>query len=205
VTARVIVLAGPSGAGKTRFANRLGLPILRLDDFYKNGDDPSVRRILTGPNTGMVDWDHPDSWHGKQALIAVLSLCGKGYAEVPYYDIGHDSRSGSHRVELDGASLFVAEGIFAHEIALTLREAGVVAGAFCITQSPTRVFWRRLWRDVRENRKPLPVLISRGRALKRAQPLLVADAVRKGCAAASPREAMVAIRPMLAMAAVPKR
>ena len=37
VHARVIVLAGPSGAGKSRLAERLGLPVLRLDDFYKDG------------------------------------------------------------------------------------------------------------------------------------------------------------------------
>ena len=37
VRARMIVLAGPSGAGKSRLAERLGLPVLRLDDFYKNG------------------------------------------------------------------------------------------------------------------------------------------------------------------------
>ena len=41
--ASVIVLAGPSGAGKSRLAERIGLPVLRLDDFYKSGDDPTLR------------------------------------------------------------------------------------------------------------------------------------------------------------------
>ena len=41
---RVIVLAGPSGAGKSRLAERLGLPVLRLDDFYKSGGDPTLPR-----------------------------------------------------------------------------------------------------------------------------------------------------------------
>ena len=60
--ARVIVLAGPSGSGKSRLAARLGLPVLRLDDFYKDGDDPTLPRIEHGANAGMVDWDHPASW-----------------------------------------------------------------------------------------------------------------------------------------------
>ncbi|MCW2867158.1 MAG: uridine kinase, partial [Marmoricola sp.] len=42
---RVIVLAGPSGAGKSRLAHRLGLPEVRLDDFYKPGDDPTLPRL----------------------------------------------------------------------------------------------------------------------------------------------------------------
>ena len=48
----MVVLAGPSGAGKSRLAERLGLPVLRLDDFYKDGDDPSLPRITTGANAG---------------------------------------------------------------------------------------------------------------------------------------------------------
>ena len=54
--ARVIVLAGPSGAGKSRLAERLRLPVLRLDDFYKNGGDPTLPRIAAGANAGLVDW-----------------------------------------------------------------------------------------------------------------------------------------------------
>src|SRR6476659_4078292 len=62
VRARVIVLAGPSGAGKSRLAARVGLPGLRLDDFYKSGGDPTLPRITEGANAGMVDWDDPESW-----------------------------------------------------------------------------------------------------------------------------------------------
>ena len=40
--ARVILLAGPSGSGKSSLAARAGLPVLALDDFYKDGDDPSL-------------------------------------------------------------------------------------------------------------------------------------------------------------------
>jgi len=42
VVSRVVVLAGPSGIGKSRLAALSGLPVLRLDDFYRSGDDPAL-------------------------------------------------------------------------------------------------------------------------------------------------------------------
>ena len=82
--ARVIVLAGPSGAGKSRLSRRLGLPVLRLDDFYKDGRDPTLPRIAEGPNHGLVDWDHPDSWL-HDVLVEVLDQGVAGYARA---DVG---------------------------------------------------------------------------------------------------------------------
>ena len=99
-TAQVVVLAGPSGAGKSRLAERLGLPVLRLDDFYKDGDDPSLPRITHGANAGLVDWDHPDSWHEADALAALRELCATGRTEVPVYEIARNGRCGTHTVEL---------------------------------------------------------------------------------------------------------
>ena len=96
----MIVLAGPSGAGKSRLAERLGLPVLRLDDFYKNGGDPTLPRIAAGANAGLVDWDHPDSWLLDDALAAIERLCRDGRAEVPVYDIAQDGRCGSQVLDL---------------------------------------------------------------------------------------------------------
>ena len=60
---RVVILAGPSGSGKTRLAGRLhaehGWPVVRLDDFYRDEDDPAMPRQEA---LAMIDWDHPDSW-----------------------------------------------------------------------------------------------------------------------------------------------
>src|SRR4051794_21286198 len=95
VPSRVIVLAGPSGAGKSRLAERLGLPVLRLDDFYKDGDDPGLPTITTGANAGLVDWDHPDSWLLDDALAALTELCHEGRTDVPIYEIAQNGRCGS--------------------------------------------------------------------------------------------------------------
>ncbi|TQL70116.1 uridine kinase [Nocardioides albertanoniae] len=197
--AQVIVLAGPSGAGKSRLAERLGLPILRLDDFYKDGSDPSLPRIVDGPNAGMVDWDHPRSWHPEDAVEAITSLCRTGTAEVPVYDIAHDGRTGWQTLSLGDSKFFVAEGIFAQDIVADCRELGLLAEAYCVTQSAWTTFWRRLARDLRERRKPPFVLVRRGLALKRAQPQVVADAATKGCIAVYPKHGYVAIDELIGL------
>ena len=75
---RVIVLAGPSGAGKSRLAERLGLPVLRLDDFYRDLDAPGLPLVTEGANAGMVDWDDPRSWDHDAAVAALEELCRTG-------------------------------------------------------------------------------------------------------------------------------
>jgi len=193
-TAQVVVLAGPSGAGKSRLAERLGLPVLRLDDFYKDGDDPSLPRITTGANAGLVDWDHPDSWHEADALAALRALCATGRCEVPIYEIARNGRCGSRVVDLGGSGRFVAEGIFAPEVVATCREEGMLAAAYCITQHPLVTFWRRLTRDLRERRKPPLVLLRRGWALMRDQRRVIAGAAASGCSVVTPHEALERIR-----------
>ncbi|MEP9384073.1 hypothetical protein [Nocardioides sp. KR10-350] len=209
--AQVIVLAGPSGSGKSRLSERLGLPVLRLDDFYKDGGDPTlplitagspsrrlVPRLLRTSNAGLVDWDHPDSWLPEDALKALASLCETGVADVPVYDIAGDGRTGWQRLDLDGHRLFVAEGVFAQDIVAGCRKAGQLAAAYCVTQHPLVTFWRRLTRDLRERRKPPLVLLRRGLALMQAQPAVVADAVAKGCTVATPEQAYAGVRRLLA-------
>src|SRR4051812_45913047 len=190
--ARVIVLAGPSGAGKSRLAERIGLPVLRLDDFYKSGGDPTLPRITHGANAGLVDWDDPASWLLEDAMAALVELCRSGRAEVPVYDIAHDGRCGWQSLDLGGRELFVAEGIFAQEVVGPCREAGLLAAAYCVRQPPLKTFWRRLTRDLREHRKPPLVLVRRGLALLRDQRRVVAHAVERGCEPVTPEQAYAA-------------
>lgn len=198
LVARVVVLAGPSGAGKSRVAELCGLPVLRLDDFYKDGDDPTLPRIATGGNAGVVDWDDPASWHLDQALAAVVALCRAGCAEVPVYELAADGRTGSRVLDLGGATTFVAEGIFATEVVRALTGpdpdlAGVLAAAYCVRRHPVVTFWRRLVRDLRERRKPPPVLVRRGLALMRQQRSVVDAAVAAGCTPLTGDQALTAL------------
>jgi len=189
----VIVLAGPSGAGKSRLAERLGLPLLRLDDFYRDGDDPALPRIAAGANAGLVDWDDPRAWSLAEAVAAMVRLCEEGSADVPVYSIAGNARTGSQHLELPSGQHLVAEGIFAPEVVAPLADRGLLAAAYCIRQHPLVTFWRRLTRDLRERRKPPLVLLRRGVALMRAQQAVVAHAVARGCTPATSDEAYAAL------------
>lgn len=189
MSARVIVLAGPSGAGKSHLAARLGLPIVRLDDFYREGDDPALPTIPLAGGEPIVDWDDPRSWDRAAAVAAIEALCRTGRTQVPAYDIARSRRSGLHELRLDGAALVVAEGIFAQEIVAECRARGVLAAAYCVTQRPLLTFARRLTRDLSERRKPPLVLVRRGLHLMRRQRAIVASAERAGCVVVSPHEA----------------
>jgi uridine kinase len=196
-SARVVVLAGPSGVGKSRLAAHTGLPVLRLDDFYRSGDDPGLPRIAHGANAGLVDWDHPGSWHHDEAVRAICELAATGRTVAPIYDIARNGPSGSHEVDLVGHELFVAEGIFAQEVVQACRAHGVLAAALCLRQQPLVTFWRRLTRDLREHRKPPLVLIRRGWALMRAQGRVISDAEARGCEVVSVDEALRRIRTLV--------
>ncbi len=134
--AQVVVVAGPSGSGKSvlcgRLSRSLRLPVVNLDDFYKNGDDPNLPRVDLPGGRAIVDWDDPASWSCEDAVAALDALCRTGRADVPVYDIAHDGRVGHRVVTLDGAAYVLAEGIFADAIVGPCRERGLVAAAVCV-------------------------------------------------------------------------
>ena len=195
--AQVIVLAGPSGAGKSRLAERVGLPVLGLDDFYKDESDPSLPRITERANHGIVDWDDPASWLPQDAVTAIEELCATGRTTVPTYDIARSVRTGMHELVLADSDLFVAEGIFAQEIVAECLGRGLLARAYCVRQHPMVTFWRRLTRDLREHRKPPLVALRRGLALMRDQRRVVDRAVGLGCQPATAEEALASIRALM--------
>lgn len=174
--ARVVVLAGPSGCGKTRLAERAGVPIVALDDFYRDGDDP--RMPMVG---GHADWEDPASWDAEAAVAALGELCRTGRAEVPTYSIAADARVGSRPVTLDGSPIVVAEGIFAAEVVGPLAAEGLLADALLLRSPSLVTFWRRLVRDHREGRKPPLVLVRQGLAKLRDERKVVTRQADLGC------------------------
>ncbi len=174
-----MLLAGPSGSGKSTLAAHLGWPVLRLDDYYREGDDP----LLPRDEHGRADWDAIGSWNADDALAAVVALATCGEVQAPVYEIGADRRVGQHTVRLGDAPAFIAEGLFADVLVAGARRAGVLADAVVLTPSAPVTFARRFVRDVREARKPVPFLLRRGLRLMREQPAVV-----RRCAAAGMRQ-----------------
>jgi uridine kinase len=172
-----VLLCGPSGSGKSLVAARSGLPVLRLDDFYKEGDDPTLP-VVDGSVD--IDWDHPLSWDADIALAAIARLCASGSTSVPVYDISLSARTGEETLHIGRTPLFVAEGIFAADIVERCRELGLLADALCLTRGPVTTFRRRFLRDLREGRKSVPFLLRRGWRLMRAERSIVARQVSLG-------------------------
>jgi uridine kinase len=188
-TARVVVLAGPSGAGKSRLAARLqgahGWPIVRLDDFYRDEDDPAMPR---SEELGIVDWDHPDSWNRDAAVAALAALVETGEVQTPVYDIARSRAVDTTTVRVAPHDLILAEGIFAAEIIADLRERGLLAGAYCVHHHRLVTFVWRLLRDLSEHRKPPWTLVRRGLALMRDEPRVVARQEALGAASARAKD-----------------
>ena len=190
--ARVVVLAGPSGSGKSRLAERLhdthGWPIVRLDDFYRDQDDPANPRSA---ELGIVDWDHPDSWNLDAAVASLCELVETGSTRTPVYDISRSRAVSTTTVTARPQHLVLAEGIFAAEVVASLRSAGVLHSAWCIHHRPVVTFVRRLARDLKERRKSPTVLVRRGLALMRAEPEVIRRQVELGAEAARAKDVEV--------------
>lgn len=171
IPTRVVLLCGPSGSGKSLLAADSGLPVLRLDDFYKEGTDPTLPQV---EGSADIDWDHPLSWDADTAVAAIEELCRTGRTTIPVYDISLSARTGTESLRIERTPLFIAEGIFAAEIVGRCRELGVLADALCLSRGPVTTFRRRFLRDLKEGRKSVPFLLRRGWRLMRAERSIVA-------------------------------
>ncbi|WP_439656387.1 uridine kinase family protein [Lentzea sp. HUAS TT2] len=182
---RAVLLAGPSGSGKSTLAAHLGWPVLRLDDFYRDGDDP----LLPRDEHGRADWDDVGSWNADKALQAIVELSNTGRTDAPVYSISEDRAVGTQTIELGDAPAFIAEGLFADLLVQGAKDAGVLRDAIVLAPSPPVTFVRRFARDVAEARKPVPTLVRRGLRLMREQPQVVRRCVSAGMRRTTPAKA----------------
>jgi uridine kinase len=196
---RVVLLAGPSGSGKSHLALSSGLPVIALDDFYRDGDDPVLPRHR---ELDIVDWDHPDAWNAARAIDTLAAICADGSADVPVYDIAHDRAVRTVRFSVGASPVFVAEGLFAGDIAPICRDREILADAIVVQRKPWKNLVRRLVRDLAERRKPPLTLIRRGLALWRAERSVLRRQVALGC---RPLNAAEVRRALAALAVEPQR
>jgi uridine kinase len=166
--APLILLGGASGAGKSYLAARYGRPHVELDSFYREISEHTPDSPLPLTPYGEVDWDHVGTWNRAAAVDALLALLETGRADVPNYSISTSSYSGFHTVALADGPV-VAEGVFSDAVLTPLLARGVAVEALFIDVAPLATAVRRLVRDVRERRKPLPFLLKRGWALFRSE------------------------------------
>ncbi len=122
--ARVILLTGATRPQRLRVARWGGVPVVGLDDFFKDLDDPTLPRV-----DGVAHWTSPSAWYPADALFALVRLSYDRSAELPDYDAVACRRTGTRRVELGDATAYVAEGSLAGELAGACRDYGILADA----------------------------------------------------------------------------
>lgn len=195
MTSRTLLLvAGPSGSGKSRLCRVGGadgsIACLSLDEFYHDVDHPGMPMTTLG----IPDWDHPGSWDGELAVATLGRLLADGVAEIPTYDISLSRRVGTRTLDVRGATVLLAEGIFAPEALAACRAAGLGVEAIWLDRRRPANFSRRLARDLREKRKRPSVLLRRGLALYRAEPALRRRALAAGFRPLTMRRALARVR-----------
>ncbi len=176
-----MLIAGPSGSGKSRLTLASGLPQVRLDDFYHDADHPGLPQTL-----GIPDWDDPATWDGDAAIAALAELLDTGRTRTPDYSIPLSRKVGEKELVIpDHAHVVLAEGIFAIQALPLARAAGIEASGIYLDRPGAQVAYFRFKRDLKQHRKPPWVLVRRGLALWQAQGELKLKALANGFEAVS--------------------
>jgi uridine kinase len=143
----LLLLTGASGAGKScACALVRRAVVVSADDYYLEEGDG---RIPT--RRGRPDWNRPQSldW---AALRRDVNLIRRGEAiPVPVYDMRTSRRAPRPRTVTPGdARAVLVEGIFS----FSLEDHRSPATKILLDCPRSVLFWRRIRRDVREERRP---------------------------------------------------
>lgn len=187
--AQVILLTGPSGSGKTSLLRRVGAHRLRLDDFYRDGDEPGMP-LLDGTFSGdegstrteamaRIDWIIPPPGRRPRHGYDLVQLCAEGSAKVPVYSIPDNATVNWTTLDIGAAPAFW--GLFAGELVERCRRANVLADALALRRPRVQTWWFRLRRDLAERRKPIRVLVPRGLRLTHEEPAQMRRWTAQGC------------------------
>jgi uridine kinase len=143
----VIGVAGGTGSGKTTVAHvilqRVGadrIAYVPHDAYYRNFSD------LTKAQTGLINWDHPDSLETDLMIAHVKALKAGQAVELPVYDFTTNART-ARTIRVEPQPIILVEGIliFADRQLRELFEVKI----FVDTDADLR-FIRRLQRDIAE-------------------------------------------------------
>ena len=161
--ARVVLLTGPSGSGKSVPRRPLRAARAAPRRLLQGGRRPDAAALLDGSSD--IDWDSPLSWDADAAVAAIDELCRTGRTTSRCTTSRPAPAVGEEALDIGRAPLFIAEGIFAADIVGALPGAGAAGGRAV----PARAARRRrsaggLLRDLREGRKSVPFLLRRGLA-----------------------------------------
>ena len=176
----IILVAGPSGSGKSRLSGQTNVPQVRLDDFYFDHDHPGLPTTELPGGVTVIDWDDRRTWNTEAAVEALVAIATTGRATIPRYDISLSEAVGSYEFELGDAPAVICEGIFAMELVRPCRDAGLDVTAIWLDRPRSFNFTRRLQRDLRQRRKSPSVLVRRGVALFHQEPQLRRRALEHG-------------------------
>ncbi|MEE4278011.1 MAG: uridine kinase [Halieaceae bacterium] len=152
----LIAIAGPSGSGKSLFAQtlceemrrdapQLGVALLREDAYYRD------QKHLPLEERALVNYDHPDAIEQDLLLEHLETLRAGQGVDTPLYDYAqHTRRPDTQRVE--AAPVIVVEGIllFTH---VALRECFDIR--FFMDTPLDVCLLRRIERDVAERGRTL--------------------------------------------------
>lgn len=118
----VYLVGGPSGAGKTVFADAFSrirkAVVIRLDDYFL---DENLMRLSRSSRYGVArQWDHPSSADLTLAHRNVIELVDNRFTEVPTFNFSENKRLGYRPQKRASKAPVVVEGLHALMLAQLL-------------------------------------------------------------------------------------